>query len=154
MPAKVIYQAGPFPDRRAEHAAEVARVRLVASSSVRVVFGIIAVFFALGALMSAANNFISATNPLVDFVFKVDTWFQGPFSRDDGVFSFTGANAAKLDAIVNWGLASLVYSGIGSLLRSVLRPHDEAAPEPDGDDPAPASELDEGHGADQDATFS
>ena len=133
MPAKVIYQAGPFPDRRAEHAAEVARVRLVAASSLRLVFGIIAVFFALGALMSASSSFISSTNPLVEFVFKVDTWFQGPFSRDNGVFSFTGANADRLDAIVNWMVASLVYSGIGSLLRSILRPHQQ--PEPELDEP-------------------
>ena len=135
MPAKVIYQAGPFPDRRAEHAAEVARVRMVAASSLRLVFGIVAVFFAVGALMSASASFISSTNPLVEFVFKVDTWFQGPFSRDGGVFSFTGANADKLDAIVNWGLASLVYSGIGSLLRSILRPHDQVEPEPDIEEP-------------------
>lgn len=154
MPAKVIYQAGPFPDRRAEHAAEVARVRLVAASAVRVVFGIVAVLFALGALMSASNNFISATNPLVQFVFRVDTWFQGPFSRDDGVFSFTGANAAKLDAVVNWGLASLVYSGIGSLLRSILRPHGLTVEEPEPDEPPDPAEPGDGHGADQDATFS
>ena len=131
MPAKVIYQAGPFPDRRAEHAAEVARVRLVAAAWVRLVFGVIAVFFAVGALMSASTSFISATNPLVEFVYKVDTWFQGPFSRDNGVFSFTGANADRLDAIVNWMIASLVYSGIGSLLRSILRPHNHPEPEPE-----------------------
>ncbi|MGN6721449.1 MAG: hypothetical protein ACTHJM_02420 [Marmoricola sp.] len=126
MPAKVTYQAGPFPDRRAQYAAEVARVRLVAASAIRVAFGVVAVFFALGALMAAASDFISSTNPLVEFVFKVDTWFEGPFSRNDGVFSFTGANAERLDGIVNWGLASLVYSGIGSLLRSILRPRGRA----------------------------
>lgn len=122
MPAKVTYQAGPFPDRRAQYAAEVMRVRLVASSAVRVAFGVVAVFLALGAFMSAASDFISSTNPLVEFVFKVDTWFEGPFSREGGVFSFTGANADRLNGIVNWGLAALVYVGIGSLLRSILRP--------------------------------
>lgn len=126
MPAKVIYEAGPFPDRRAEHAAEVARVRLFAASWVRVAFGVIAVFFALGALMGACSSYISSTNPLVEFVFKVDTWFEGPFTRDDGVFSFTGKNAAQLDAVVNWGIASVVYSGIGSLLRALLRPRGAA----------------------------
>lgn len=124
MPAKVTYQGGPFPDRRAEHAAEVARVRTVAASALRVVFGVIAILLALGAVLSALSNYVSQTNPLVEFVFHVDTWFQGPFSRDGGVFSFTGANADRLDAIVNWGLASLVYSGIGSVLRSILRPRE------------------------------
>ncbi|HWU31956.1 MAG TPA: hypothetical protein VN108_03725 [Marmoricola sp.] len=123
MAAKVTYKAGPFPDRRAQYTAEIARVRLVAASATRVVFGVVAVFFALGALMSVANDYISSTNPLVQFVFNVDTWFQGPFSRDAGVFSFTGANAERLNAIVNWGLASVVYSAIGSLLRSLMRPH-------------------------------
>ena len=122
MPAKVIYKAGPFPDRRAQYAAEIARVRLVSASATRVVFGVIAIFFALGALMSVSSDYISSSNPLVQFVFNVDTWFQGPFSRDGGVFSFTGNNADRLDALVNWGLASLVYSAIGSLLRSILRP--------------------------------
>lgn len=135
MPAKVTYQAGPFPDRRAQYAAEVARVRLVAASAIRVAFGVVAVFFALGALMSAASDFISSSNPLVEFVFKVDTWFEGPFSRDGGVFSFTGPNAARLDGITNWGVASLVYSGIGSLLRSILRPRGQVQRELEGDDP-------------------
>lgn len=133
MPAKVTYQAGPFPDRRAQHAAEVARVRLVAASSLRVAFGVVAVFFALGALMSASSDFISSTNPLVEFVFKVDTWFEGPFTRDGGVFSFTGSNADRLNGVFNWGFAALVYLGIGSLLRSILRPRgpDQRGSEPD-----------------------
>lgn len=135
MPAKVSYQAGPFPDRRAQHAAEIARVRLVAASAVRVAFGVVAVSFALGALMAASSDFISATNPLVEFVFKVDTWFEGPFSRDGGVFSFTGANADRLDGIANWGVASLVYSGIGSLLRAVLRPRGRDQRESGPEDP-------------------
>jgi hypothetical protein len=136
VPAKVIYQAGPFPDRRAQHAAEVERVRLVAASSIRVVFGVVAVFLALGALMSVSSSFITSTNPLVEFVFKVDTWFEGPFSRDGGVFSFTGPNAEKLNGLFNWGVASLVYSGIGSLLRSILRPRGRVQREPEGQDPA------------------
>ena len=89
-------------------------------------FGVVAVLLALGALMSVATNVISPTNPLVQFVYNVDTWFQGPFSRDGGVFSFTGNNAGKLDALVNWGVASLAYSLCGSILRSVLRPRGAA----------------------------
>ena len=135
MPAKVIYQAGPFPDRRAQHAAEIETVRLVAASAVRVAFGVVAVFLALGALMSASTHYISSTNPLVQFVFNVDTWFQGPFSRDGGVFSFTGANADRNDAIANWMLASLIYSGIGSLLRAILRPRGMSRPQQEDDDP-------------------
>jgi len=136
VPAKVTYEAGPFPDRRAEHAAEIARVRLIAASAVRVAFGVVAVFFALGALMAASSDFISSTNPLVQFVSNVDTWFQGPFSRDGGVFSFTGSNADRLDAVASWGVASVVYSGIGSLLRSILRPRGGVEPpRPDLDPP-------------------
>lgn len=122
MPAKVTYQAGPFPDRRAQYAAEVARVRLIAASATRLAFGVIAVLLALGALMSVATSVISPTNPLVQFVYNLCTWFQGPFSRDNGVFTFTGNNAGKLDALVNWGVASVLYSMCGSILRSVLRP--------------------------------
>lgn len=122
MPAKVTYQAGPFPDRREQYATEVARVRLVVASATRLAFGVVAVFLALGALMSVATNVISPTNPLVQFVYNVDTWFQGPFSRGGGVFTFSGNNAAKLDALVNWGVASVLYSACGSILRSILRP--------------------------------
>lgn len=122
MPAKVIYKAGPFPDRRAQHAMEIARVRHVAASATRVAFGIVAVMFSIGALLSVSTSFISANNPFVKFVYNVDKWFQGPFSREGGVFSFTGENALQMNALMNWGLAAVVYSFIGALLYSVLRP--------------------------------
>jgi len=119
---KVTYKAGPFPDRRAQYAAEIAKVRVVAAAATRVVFGVIAIFFALGALLAVAGQYVSATNPLVEFINQVAGWFEGPFSRDGGVFSFTGENADRWNALVNWGLASLVYSLIGSVLRAVMRP--------------------------------
>jgi hypothetical protein len=46
----------------------------------------------------------------------------GVFSTDNGIMKFTGENADTKNAVVNWGIAALVYLGIGRLLQRWLGP--------------------------------
>ncbi|WP_310962714.1 hypothetical protein [Nocardioides terrisoli] len=123
---KVRSSEEPFPDRKAQHEREIADLRLRMAALVKIVFTVIALFLALGALLVVAGDHISTDNALVRLVWHVDNFFDGPFSRDNGVFVFTGKNAAKLDAIVNWGLGAVVYMVIGNLLRKLMRPRSSA----------------------------
>jgi hypothetical protein len=113
----------PLPDRRAQHERELAELRLNMAAIVKIVFTGLAVVLALGALLVAAGDRISASNSLVRFVWWLCRLIDGPFSRDQGVFVFDGANAEKLDAVVNWGCAAVLYMVIGNALQKILRPH-------------------------------
>ena len=87
-----------------------------------VVFTTIAILLSLGALLVVGQPAISSQNVLVRTVLHLDNFFDGPFSRDHGVFAFTGDNAVKLNAVCNWGLGAVVYMIVGNVLRSLLRP--------------------------------
>lgn len=79
-----------------------------------------ALFLVLGALLIAlkANPDSSIRNFVVGGADLVD----GPFSRNNGLFTFDGAHAAAENALVNWGIAAVIYLLIGKLLRRVIRP--------------------------------
>ena len=94
---------------------------------VKLAFTTVAILLSLGALLVVAGDAISATNVLVKAIWNIDNFFDGPFSRDHGVFAFTGDNAIKLDAVCNWGLAAIVYMIVGNVLRSFLQPHTTGA---------------------------
>jgi hypothetical protein len=115
----------PPPDRRAQHEREIAELRLNMAAIVKIVFTGLAVLLSLGALLVAGGDKISDTNWLVKLVWHVCDWIDGPFSRHDGVFvaDADNANAEKLDAVVNWGVAAVVYILIGNGLQRILRPH-------------------------------
>ena len=82
----------------------------------------LSVVLALGAFLVAAHDNVSQTNVVVKFVLNVADAIDGPFSRDNGIFSFHGTNAATKDAVVNWGIAALVYLAIGRYLQRLLAP--------------------------------
>jgi hypothetical protein len=125
VPVRIRSADVPPPDRRAEHEREITELRLNMAAIVKIVFTGLAVLLSLGALLVAGGDKISHTNWLVKLIWHVCDWIDGPFSRTDGVFQadLNNANAEKLDAVVNWGIASVVYILVGNALQRILRPH-------------------------------
>lgn len=124
MPARVRSGDEPFPDRSEAHALEVVELRLKMAAIVKIAFTLLAILLALGAVLVALGQYVTPTNVLVRSLWHVDDVFDGPFSRHGGVFTFTGHNARKLDAVVNWGLVAVIYMVIGNVLRGLLAPRE------------------------------
>lgn len=120
--AKVVHSDEPFPERAASKQFQNEQIRDTMSKILRIVFLFFALALALGAFLVAAHNNVSQNNGLVKFILNVADAIDGPFSRDNGIFSFHGTNAATKDAVVNWGIAALVYLAIGRYLQRVLAP--------------------------------
>lgn len=112
----------PFPDRKKENAARVAALRSQVALAIRVVFVVFAAVLAIGALLVAFRDNVSETNSLVRFVNDFADAIDGPFSRGNGVFHFTGkghdaaASAVTKNALVNWGIAAVIYLLIGRVV--------------------------------------
>jgi hypothetical protein len=112
----------PATDRRKKNTARVAALRSQAAMAIRVVFLVFAVVLAIGALLVAFRADVSETNGLVRFVKSFADAIDGPFSRGNGVFHFTGkghdaaASAITKNALVNWGIAAVIYLAIGRVL--------------------------------------
>jgi len=79
-----------------------------------------ALFLAVGALLIALKA--NETNTVVQFILEGADRLDGPFSRQDGIFTFDGANAAIKNALVNWGIAAVAYLIVGKILDRVIRP--------------------------------
>lgn len=108
-------------DARAEkRRQELTALRLRLATIVKVVFGFFAVILALGALLVVFGRSVSVENPVVQFIWNFADAIDGPFGRTDGIFAFDGENGPKLDALVNWGLAAIIYLIIGNALRRLL----------------------------------
>jgi hypothetical protein len=120
--AKVVKSDQPFPERAKARRAEKDRLRETMAQVLRVVFLLFSVVLALGAFLVAAHDNVSQNNPLVKFVLDFADAIDGPFSRKNGIFEFHGENAATKDAVVNWGIAAIVYLAIGRYLQRLLAP--------------------------------
>jgi hypothetical protein len=100
----------------------VERVRTRAAQVIRIVFTVCAAMLALGALLIALRHNINDTNPIVKFVRDFCDAIDGPFGRDSGIFTFHGKNAAAKEALVNWGIAAVVYLALGRVLERIVKP--------------------------------
>ncbi|MEP6815399.1 MAG: hypothetical protein ABI873_07615 [Marmoricola sp.] len=109
-------------DQTGKKVGTIARLRTRAARVIRIVFTVMAVMLAVAALLVALRHNINATNPIVRFVTGFDDAVDGPFSRSNGIFAFAGKNAATKEALVNWGIAALVYLAIGRVLDRIVRP--------------------------------
>ena len=114
-------EAVASPSRKRGSAA-LTRVRLVAARVILLVFTFTAAMLALGALLVALRHNINADNPVVEAIIRFCDFVDGPFGRDTGIFQFHGANEVAKEALVNWGIAALVYLLVGRLLARVVRP--------------------------------
>ena len=90
--------------------------------AVRIIFGVLATILALGALLVVLRNNINEQNTIVKFITDVADAIAGPFSRTDGIFDFSGKNAVAKNALLNWGIAAIVYLLIGRLLANAIAP--------------------------------
>jgi hypothetical protein len=80
-----------------------------------------ALVLALGALLVALDA--NTENALVVFIKDAaDAVDLGVFDRNDGVMKFEGENAGTKNALVNWGLAAVVWLVIGRVLDRIIRP--------------------------------
>ena len=120
--ARVVKSDEPFPDREKTRRAEKDRIRETMARVLRVVFLVCSVVLALGAFLVAAHDNVSQDNALVKFVLDFADAIDGPFSRHNGIFEFHGQNADTKDAVVNWGIAAIVYLAIGRYLQRLLAP--------------------------------
>ena len=109
------------PSRR-RGAVALTRFRLVAARVILLVFTFTAAMLALGALLVALRHNINTDNPVVEAIIRFCDFVDGPFGRDTGIFQFHGANEVAKEALVNWGIAALVYLLVGRLLAGVVRP--------------------------------
>jgi hypothetical protein len=120
--AKVVKSDQPFPEHAKTRRAEKDQLRETMARILRVVFLVFSVVLALGAFLVAAHDNVSQDNELVKFVLNFADAIDGPFSRRGGIFEFHGQNATTKDAVVNWGIAAIVYLAIGRYLQRLLAP--------------------------------
>ncbi len=120
--AKVVKSDEPLPERSQARKAETDHLRETMAKIIRVIFLVFAVVLALGAFLVAAQDNVSQDNPLVKFILNFADAIDGPFSRENGIFAFHGENAEVKNAVVNWGIAAIVYLAIGRYLQRLLAP--------------------------------
>jgi hypothetical protein len=80
-----------------------------------------ALFLAIGALLIALKA--NEQNSIVQFILEGAEYLDGPFSLDEGIFTFTDDEDGRVkSALTNWGIAAVVYLVIGKILDRVIRP--------------------------------
>ena len=110
------------PERSKKHQAEQDAIRAKVARVIQIVFSVLATILALGALLVVLRSNINESNALVKLVTDVADTISGPFSRDGGIFDFSGKNAESKNALLNWGIAAVVYLVIGRVLANVIGP--------------------------------
>ena len=97
-------------------------VRSQVARVVRIVFTVLAAILALGALLVVLRDSVNEQNTIVKLITDVADAVSGPFSKDDGIFNFSGKNAAAKNALVNWGIAAVVYLVLGRVIAGLVGP--------------------------------
>ena len=106
---------------KAKAAAAASAVRSRIAQVVWLICVLCALVLALGALLVALRA--NGDNTLVQFIKETASFVDlGVFDRNDGVLKFTGDNAVIKNALVNWGLAAVVWLIIGRILDRIIRP--------------------------------
>ncbi len=113
-------EAGKAPKKRPGATTDALRARL--ARIVRIVFGVLATILALGAVLVVLGGNVNTDNSVVKFIIDTADAISGPFSKDDGIFSFSGKNAESKNALLNWGIAAIVYLLIGRVLANLIAP--------------------------------
>lgn len=113
-------KAKPDKEKKPKQSAAIA-VRTRIAAIVWAVAVICALVLAVAALLVAlqANQDNAAVSAVLD---GADVLDLGIFSRDNGVFTFDGAEAETRSALVNWGLGAVAYLVLGKLLDRIIHP--------------------------------
>lgn len=109
-------------DKARRHDATTNAIRAKVARAVRVVFGVLAAILALGALLVVLRSNVNENNEIVKAITDIADTISGPFSRDNGIFDFRGKNAIAKNALLNWGIAAIVYLLIGRFLANAIAP--------------------------------
>lgn len=107
--------------RSGSRGAAIGEARVKVARIVGLVFSLIALLLAIGAVLVALGKNVDQANSVVKAILSFDDAVSGPLGRDHGVFTFHGKNALAKDALVNWGIAALVYLFVGRLLARLIR---------------------------------
>jgi hypothetical protein len=115
----------PKPRRGAAAAAKAKAganlVRLRLAQLVWLVCVLAALVLAIGALLVALKA--NKDNDLVQWVLDAaDKLDLSVFDRDNGIKDFTGKNAEIKEALLNWGLAAIVWLVAGRIIDRIIRP--------------------------------
>lgn len=116
-------EAGKRADRSGQVRATVNTFRSRLAQAIWIVCVLAALVLAIGALCIALKA--NASNGLVKFfVDTADKLDFGVFSRQDGVFHWKGQSHSAMtkNALVNWGLAAVVWLIGGRILERIVRP--------------------------------
>lgn len=108
--------------RGARFSAGRAAIQTKAARVVRIVFAVLATILALGAVLVVLRENLNEQNSIVKLIINVAETVSGPFSRTDGIFHFSGKNALAKSALLNWGIAAIVYLLVGRLLANAIAP--------------------------------
>lgn len=101
---------------------QITRARTLVARGLQLACTAIAVILAIGAIFIAVRGSINNGNSIVEFVTDAAGFFDGPLARQDGIFAFSGEGAITKNALVNWGLAAIVWVIIGRIASLVVRP--------------------------------
>jgi hypothetical protein len=113
----------PRPDRAAQAKAAADLLRTRVAQLVWLICALAALVLAVGALCIALRA--NSDNGLVKFcIDTADKLDFDAFSRTDGVAHWKGHDHAALtkNALVNWGLAAVLWLVIGKLVERLVRP--------------------------------
>lgn len=98
-----------------------AALRSRLASVIWLVAVVCALFLAVGALLIALKA--NEDNSIVSFVISGAEQLDGPFSLQEGIFTFGDDQDGRVkSALVNWGIAAVVYLVAGKVLDRVIRP--------------------------------
>jgi hypothetical protein len=117
---------GSDEDRKRSQDATQNAIRAKVARAVRIVFGVLAAILALGAVLVVLRNNINESNAVVKLITDIADAVSGPFSRNNGIFDFHGKHAVPKNALLNWGIAAIVYLLIGRLLAGAIGPKSSA----------------------------
>jgi hypothetical protein len=107
---------------KARFTAAQAAARTKAARVVRIVFSVLATILALGAVLVVLRSNINEQNSVVELITNIADAISGPFSLDNGVFDFSGKNAEAKNALLNWGIAAILYLVVGRVLANAIAP--------------------------------
>lgn len=79
-----------------------------------------ALLLSIGALLVSLDA--NEQNSAVQLVLAGADYVDGPFSRENGPFTFDGPDAATRSALVNWGIGAIVFLIVGKVLDRTIRP--------------------------------
>jgi hypothetical protein len=123
------------PPDRTRRQASWATVRTQVARVVRVVCGLLATVLAVGVLLVVLRDHVDEHNGAVRLVLDVADGISGPFSRDDGLVDFSGDDAPAKNALLDWGVAAVLYLLAGRLLATLIGPRHRRRPR--GSEPLP-----------------